>query len=488
MSVDMPTSRSESPLLYRTACSAPSGLFRKSPLYSPRIRQSTKTSRPGASKALRLLSGLIFIHLLVEAQQITEVAPGWAATSVNAVIFRKNSLATVRRHQYIAFYDPEGRAVLGMRKHGALSWELQPTPYWGNVLDAHNSISIMPDGRGYLHMAWDHHNNRLHYAVSTVPGSLQMGPMAPMTGSLEDTLVTYPEFYRLPGGDLLFAYRYGSSGSGNVVLNRYDVRMRSWKRLHDNLIDGEGRRNAYWQMAVDRKGWLHLSWVWRDSPDVATNHRLCYARSADGGKNWTRSDGSPLVVPITYATAEVVADIPQNSNLINQTSMTADAAGRPAIASYWTAAGDTVPQFFVAWHDGNIWQLSQASDRTTPFSLAGGGTRRIPVSRPQILAAGSGIKTRLYLIWRDAEAGNRIVLARALASPDMSWTRRVVEGPDLGQWEPAYDTELWRKKRTLSLFVQRVGQGEGGERPEQLGPQPVNVYEWSAGEFENMFE
>jgi hypothetical protein len=27
----------------------------------------------------------------------------------------------------------------------------------------------------------------------------------------------------------------------------------------DNLIDGEGKRNAYWQMAIDKKGFIHLS-------------------------------------------------------------------------------------------------------------------------------------------------------------------------------------------------------------------------------------
>jgi hypothetical protein len=445
---------------------------------------------PNSAPTMKLLPALLLplLHLPATAQEIIPVGTGWAATSVNAVIFRKNALATGGRQQYTAFYDPDGRVVLGRRASGAGEWELQTTPYRGNVLDAHNSISIMPDGRGYLHMAWDHHNNRLHYAVSTAPGSLHMGPRMPMTGSLEDTLVTYPEFYRLPGGDLLFVYRRGSSGSGNVVLNRYHLRNRRWQRVHDNLIDGEGRRNAYWQMAVDRSGQLHLSWVWRETPDVASNHRLCYARSADGGKSWTRSDGSPLTVPISYASAEVVADIPQNSNLINQTSMTADAAGRPAIASYWTAPGDTVPQFFVARHDGVAWQISQASARSTAFSLSGPGTRRIPVSRPQILAAGTRNAPVLYLIWRDAEAGNRIVLARAEASAGMSWARRVVEGPGLGQWEPAYDTELWRKKRTLSLFVQRVGQGEGGERPEELGPQPVLVYEWPGGALEKMFE
>ena len=36
------------------------------------------------------------------------------------------------------------------------------------------------------------------------------------------------------------------------------------------------------QACVDTKGTIHISWVWRESPDVASNHDLCYAKSADG--------------------------------------------------------------------------------------------------------------------------------------------------------------------------------------------------------------
>jgi hypothetical protein len=50
-------------------------------------------------------------------------------------------------------------------------WEINRTRYSGNVKDAHNSISIMVDGDGYLHMAWNEHNTKLHYCKSTQPES-----------------------------------------------------------------------------------------------------------------------------------------------------------------------------------------------------------------------------------------------------------------------------------------------------------------------------
>src|SRR3954468_9105924 len=83
---------------------------------------------------------------------------GWARNSVNTVIFRKNSLVTFRDTQYIGFYDADRYVVLGKRKLGSKKWELKRTAYQGNTSDAHNTISLMVDGDGYLHLSWDHHN------------------------------------------------------------------------------------------------------------------------------------------------------------------------------------------------------------------------------------------------------------------------------------------------------------------------------------------
>ena len=134
----------------------------------------------------------------------------------------------------------------------------------GNVKDAHNVISMMVDGEGYIHVSFDHHGHKLNYCRSIAPGSLKLGDKIPMTG-VDEGNVTYPEFYSLSGGDLLFVYRSGSSGRGNLVMNRYSLKEHKWIRVQDILIDGENKRNAYWQMYVDEKGTIHLSWVWRES-------------------------------------------------------------------------------------------------------------------------------------------------------------------------------------------------------------------------------
>lgn len=406
------------------------------------------------------------------AIKIIPVDSGWARNAVNTAVFRKNSLVSFKDTQYIAFYNPQGTVVLGKRKTGQRNWQLKQTNYKGNVTDAHNVISIMIDGAGYLHIAWDHHNNRLHYAKSVRPGSLELGPELSMTGKQENR-VTYPEFYRLANGDLLFMYRDGGSGNGNMVINRYDLPMQQWLPLQTNLIDGEGKRNAYWQACIDNKGTLHISWVWRETPDVATNHDLCYARSKDGGKTWERSTGEKYKLPITESTAEIAWPIPQHSELINQTSMFADASGNPYIATYWRPQGSDVPQYHIVFKKDGRWQVQNPVIRSTPFTLSGTGTRRIPISRPQVIAWSYG----MAMIFRDSERGNKISVAVNRYIDKNNWTVTDLYHKSVGSWEPTYDTELWKQHGLLHVFVQNVDQADA-EGSTDLAPQMVEVLEW----------
>ena len=403
--------------------------------------------------------------------RLVEVAPGYSGTSVNTAIFRTNSLVTAGRYQFISFYDADGTLVLGRRAKGGAKWTLRRTQYKGNIKDGHNIISMMVDGDGYLHVSFDHHGHPLRYARGLKPWGLELGDKEPMTG-VDEGNVTYPEFYRLASGDLLFVYRSGASGRGNLVMNRYDLRSRKWSRVHDILIDGENRRNAYWQLYVDARGTIHLSWVWRETWHVETNHDLCYARSFDGGKTWQRTDGSQYTLPITKDNAEYACRIPQNSELINQTSMSADAKGNPYIATYWRDSTSAVPQYRLVWFDGDKWNSRQVSDRKTPFSLKGGGTKMIPIARPRIVVDGK----RAMYIFRDEERGSRVSMYSTDNLTNGTWTATDLTDFAVDAWEPSLDTELWKQSRRLDIFVQHTRQGDG-EHTVDFNPQPVYVLE-----------
>jgi hypothetical protein len=409
--------------------------------------------------------------------RMVDVGPGWANNSVNAVVFRKNSLVSDGSSQYIAYYDADAVLVLGKRKLGAARWTLQRTPYKGNAADAHNSISIMLDGAGFLHVAWDHHNGPLRYARSVRPGALALTAEMPMLGR-DEGAVSYPEFFRMADGGLLFLYRDGGSGHGDLVMNRYDPRQAGWTRLHSKLIDGEGQRNAYWQAFVDAAGTIHLSWVWRESPDVGSNHDMAYARSRDGGLSWERADGQRYALPITAANAEYAARIPQNSELINQTAMSADGAGQPVIASYWRAAGTAVPQYHLLYRDGDAWRQLDLDFRRTPFALGGLGTKAIPIARPQVLL-GPGAR-QAWLLFRDAERGSKVSVAGVADWRQPQWLLRDLDEAAVGEWEPSFDTELWRRSGRLNLFVQPVRQRDG-EGTAAGQSSMVRVLEWTPG-------
>ena len=423
---------------------------------------------------------LLFAAPAVTAAQradvrISRLGLGWARSSVNAVIFRTASLASHGDAQYAAYYDDSAHVVLAKRRFGSATWTLSRTPYTNDVSDAHNAIAIAVDGSGVLHVAWAEHNKPLHYARAVRAGSLVLGPPERMTGEREER-VTYPQFYSLPGGDLLFVYRDGQSGNGDVLLDRYDVRRRTWRVLQHPLIAGEGKRNAYLnQLAIDARGGWHLSWVWRDSPDVASNHDVLYAYSRDEGRSWRSSSGTAYSLPITAATAEVAWAVPQGSELINQTSGAVDRRGNPLVATYWRDAGSEVPQLRLVWHDGTRWRASRVGERTLSFRLSGGGTKRIPLSRPQVLVGRTG---EVLIVYRDAERGGGVSVARSRDPDHVRWAVEELWRDPVGQWEPTYDVDRWRRDGRLSLFVERVGQGDG-ESLEDVPAQPVMVLDWS---------
>lgn len=412
---------------------------------------------------------------LIYSQQLVPVSDGWANNSVNVTVFRKNSLVTYKDTQFIAYYDNDGCLILGKRKLPKGEWILHKTQYTGNVSDAHNSISIMVDGDGYLHVSWDHHGHPLRYAKSIAPLSLELGDKQPMTGELEEN-VTYPEFYKMPNGDLIFIYRDGQSGKGNLVLNRYNVKTKTWNQLQKNLIDGEGKRNAYAQSCVDDKGVIHISWVWRETPDVATNHDLCYAKSLDGGITWMNSMGEKYTLPIIAETSEYAALIPQNSELINQTAMTTDSKGNPYIATYWREKNSDIPQYHIVYNKHNEWRVMNLNFRNTPFSLKGGGTKRIPISRPQLIVDTKGKNTNLFLLFRDEERGGKVSMAVCKDIDGKKWTVRDLTDFSVGSWEPSFDTELWRNKKQLHIFVQKADQVDG-EGKADIAPQKVYILE-----------
>ncbi|UTF60176.1 BNR-4 repeat-containing protein [Gilvimarinus sp. DA14] len=394
------------------------------------------------------------------ARLVPLTAEAYAGSSVN-VVAGAQPLYTDSVHQYAAFYNTDAKLVLAKRRMGEDDWDTSVTPFSGNVKDAHNSISLIVDGEGYLHLAWDHHNNPLNYAVSEQPGSLSLN-RASMLDNRQSS-VTYPQFLRLPSGDLLLSYRDGGSGKGNLVLNRYHTKTGQWQRVQNNLISGEGQRSAYWDLTVDSQGGLHLAWIWRETPDVASNHDLLYAFSADGGQTWQNSAAKPYKLPITAQTAEVAAAVAQKSNLMNPPRVATDRLGKPYIVSYWSPAEGQPPAFHLVYQSDNGWTTLKGPAAGENFTLAGWGTKRPPISRASLLIEYDWDKSWAHIIYRDDTAGGRVIIATANDLTKPEWHKRFLTEQSVGAWEPNIDPAQWARLKQAHLLVQNVRQLDGDD-------------------------
>lgn len=447
---------------------------------------------------------------------------GDGSGNINAVSFTRSSLMTVSNQQFIAWYyrhqtsasDPQNhRIAIGRRDISSNLWEVFHTLFQANnINDDHDVVSFGIDGEGFMHLSWGMHGNPFHYSRSTNPvtGALPIGfgPDTTMTGA--EGNVTYPQFLTLPEGDLLYIFREGASGNGDVFLNRWSIATHSWTNVHfsggqQTFLKGTGwtpNYNAYLNMPqVDADGNLFLTWNWRyqsDSPagesGYQTNTDYEYARSTNGGLSWLRQDGTPYVLPINRngengnpaSMAETIVSIPEGSSLINQASMCLDATGKPVVSSWWApgAPANHRRQYMVAFPDENdVWQLRQVSWRTNdPVGTKFGESAVRELGRPVVLADRDD---RLIVIYRDNFGSNGLTVVhtppRAMDPQRTNWTSFDLTTDNLGRYESQIDWERWARDNVVHLLYQ-PSRGLGYVPPANSASQ-VSVLEWDAAAY-----
>lgn len=301
-------------------------------------------------------------------EQEIDIAPVWAGHPVGF------ALVTHQDHQFIAFYDDQRRMTVGSRKLSDKTFQLVRLPEtvgW----DSHNYVAMTVDDNGQLHLSGNMHAHPLVYFRTTRPLDITSFERVPHLVGTNENRVTYPEFFRGPGREMVFTYRDGASGNGNQIYDVYDPKAQAWKRLLDRpLTDGEGHRNAYLSgPTLGPDGYYHLVWVWRETPNAATNHDPSYARSKDL-VHWERSDGTPLPLPITWETGEIVDHIPVGGGVINgNVRIGFDTQKRPIVTYHkYDANGKT--QIYNARREAAGWKVYQTSDWDYRWDFGGGGS------------------------------------------------------------------------------------------------------------------
>jgi hypothetical protein len=312
--------------------------------------------------------------------QVIKIDEVWAGHPVGFC------LLTHGNRQYIAYYNADRNMVLGQRNLGDDQFELHVMPATSREThggtstvigwDSHNYVTLAVDKEGYIHLSGNMHVDPLTYFRSDAPHDISaMTQIMEMVGS-EEKRCTYPIFIKDRNGELIFTYRDGSSGSGNQIYNIYDCDSKSWSRLLDTpLTDGKGLMNAYIsRIALLKDNWYHSYWVWRDTPDCATNHDLSYMKSPDL-KHWYDAFGNPITLPATLDQRSLIVDpIPVKGGIINLAAkLCLDDQNRPAFVYHkYDLAGKL--QFYSAWLNGKKWQYTLLTDWDYRWEFSGNGS------------------------------------------------------------------------------------------------------------------
>jgi hypothetical protein len=438
------------------------------------------------------------------------------SSSINTVAFICSALRTVGNQQFIAYYgrhqtDPayafNNMIWIGRRTLGSNVWEIFRTTFQANnITDGHDVVCFGIDGDGYMHMSWGMHGDAFHYTRSTNPvtGTLPIGfgPDTTMTG--EENTATYPQFFTLPDGDLIYLYRKGTSGAGDTYINRYTRSTQTWTNIHTSglaaipYVKGTGWSpdyNCYPNMpCVDTNGTISFIWAWRDTFQYESNFDLNYARSADGGLTWLRFNGTPYALPIsafgengdTNTTAERIVTIPQNSSLINQAGMGLDQSGHPVVATWWAAGTPTNNfrrQYMIVFRSTNSWEIRQVSQRTNdnPSTIYLDGNVR-DLGRP---VAVTDKQDRIVVLYRDNANSNGLTIVHSLpkaVDPGRQvWTTMDLTAANLGNYEPVIDLARWENDNVLSILYQ-PSTGLGYTPPANTASQ-IGVLEWDAAAY-----
>jgi hypothetical protein len=329
--------------------------------------------------------------------QVLEVSPVWSGHPVGF------ALLTCGNRQFVAFYDADRRMTVGSRTLDSDYWQLVRLPSklgW----DSHNYATMAVDDAGLIHLSGNMHCVPLIYFRSRRPYDITSFEQIPAMVGRNEKRCTYPRFLSGHKGELIFTYRDGGSGNGSRYFNVYQPKNNTWRRLFDQpLFSGRGKMNAYFVGPVrDNQGIFHICWVWRDTPDCATNHDLCYIRSKDL-IHWETSAGEPLQLPITIDNAEVVDPVPPGAGMINgNTQLGFDSQDRVVVGYHkFDTHGKT--QIYNARRESDGWKIYQTSDWDYRWEFHGGGSIRFQVSLGPVAVEPDGT---LSQYWRNAKHGS----------------------------------------------------------------------------------
>jgi hypothetical protein len=171
-------------------------------------------------KQIILLLFSAFLGLSVHAAvNVQAVRIGESNPSVSAYVFgtgeqlsgqqfQTDGILTYKGYQYTVYYSLSRNVCIARRKMPVGDWEEVMLAYKNSADDAHNVITMgICEKDGSIHLAYDHHNDNLHYCFSRTgsandPDNMpwKASTFGPTTSIMDKTVpnVTYPRFISMP--------------------------------------------------------------------------------------------------------------------------------------------------------------------------------------------------------------------------------------------------------------------------------------------------
>jgi hypothetical protein len=299
-----------------------------------------------------------------------DVAPVWSVHRAGPP-----ELLTRDGFQYVAYYDHDRFLTLAQRELDSEEWSYHRFPVqmaWQT--GAHAKLSLALDRDGYIHITA--YRRHLSQEPPMPPRPIYYRSMAPHSMAAfeqlyfvdEDERTDYPTF-TMAHGTLYFSFRDGGSGQGDQNFYRYDADQRLWGRVLDTpLLDGRGEMSAYAYggglPVVGPDGRWHLLWMWRNSPDHATNHSLSYARSIGNDlTQWESAAGIPVTPPFTSENTELLVDgAPPGGGLSNPLQTIGWDSDSRIVISYHRFDENGASQIYNARFVGGDWNIVPSTD------------------------------------------------------------------------------------------------------------------------------
>lgn len=407
--------------------------------------------------------------------------------NINGVSFQQEILISANGFQYIVYYNDNDRVCLARRNLKTDKIEIiRFSDYMyrgGDNTHCTPSVGIcLKDGT--IHLAFDHHNNELHYKKSiqgllTKPSKYTWNEclFTPVTNKLTQVpvpVLCYPRFIHLPDGNLQFIYRIGGSGNGDRLMVTYNPKTGVWENQHqidsrdgtftDSFGTSTSRCSYPNSYTYDRFGSLHTTFVWRES-SVGSNHDLMYVWSKDQGNTWLNNAGDTVgtsnqIRLVTVQSPGVkVWDITRKESLMNSQAQDVDSDGaihtvmwhkRPGFTfkkdSWWAPEQSA---YYHYWRDRNaVWHQNQL-----PFAVG---------NRPKMYFDKNDNALLVYLEkcetadWYSSIYFNKGTLVIAAATKKNNWKDWTIihreKGPFLN--EVLADPLRIKRDGILSVFLQ----------------------------------